>query len=137
MIETFLVALIAAIVHSNCHLNPKAIYFTHAPGAQIMKIESLLAATCPILTGTGFVLLVLVGHWLFQSSLVSARVLIATEFLYLLAFALSLLVAAAAGFGGVREKSPVRTALAVASMLLGLCLVGIGFNRGAAILYAT
>ena len=104
----------------------------------VVKIDrSLVLIVMPAVFGAGFPLIVSSGQRLYAQSLVGVRFLIAAEAIYLLVCAFVLLAALAFAAQMVVEKKFVRLIWVVLSVAVFLYSLGIGFNYGAAILYAT
>ena len=101
------------------------------------RLLSFLFLVSPIILGLGFIATVAFGHWLFSNSIFGVRAVMVMEAAYLLAFSFSLIAAIAAVARSLRERNLLHGLLIAASVILGLYLLGVGFENGAALLYAT
>ena len=97
----------------------------------------LLILWLPALTGAFFGPVVELGHHLYRTGKINVQGAGGIEFLYLAFAALTFLASAKTGVELLRERKAWGIACAAASIVLGIILLGVGFQRGAALLYAT
>ena len=98
-------------------------------------LQSLL--WLPAVLGGGFILVVTLGHWLYAQSIVGVRLLIGVEAIYLVVCAWALIVAVALAVRLIQLRTLGHLVWTAISVFLCLYFLSLGFNGGAAIVYAT
>lgn len=96
-----------------------------------------LATGAPSVLGAGFPILVKLDHMMFGAGWITGRTAIGIEFFYLLIWLVCCLSAILLTVRFVRAGEAISVPGVILGLVIGVALVYVGINNGAAVLYAT